>query len=402
VAGATLSAGGASTATQKDGTYTITIASPGARVAIKVVAPNHGPTTAIILPKTSVYHYRHDIEMVASKSATIDPAAGGEIVVSSQGAPVKISVPAGAVQGSDRVTITAAGYTADNGPGALDTPDAPGQNKLQTQGMVYFAVSDAYGNPVRFAPGAGVKINVQNTSVPNIPEADTMKEWKLNEQGQWDTSTPTTTTAQGANLTAQEQGYWNADRAYRTACVIGHAKAPAMSCGGATARANGLDGISTMDMTEGDGTFCVEGPQGVSTNITIGSTQTSVTMPRAPGNCTTSRSACADVGTIALRNSDCPQGCPAGQTDSPTGCHSGNTSNTCDVPLGSCVGSFSASRIRSGCCASTSCASSSLGSCADSCENVWYEVGNTIYGPCSAADTTCLMNAAEAATQACE
>jgi len=320
IPGALVSTNGASTITNSMGAFGLEVVAPSARVVLQVTAAGYAPNSAIVFPKPSVYHYERGIVLSAQQSVSIDPAVGGSLTVLSQGRPVTITLPAGAVQASGQVTIDAAGYDANSGPGALDTTGAPGQNKLQTQGMIHFSITDASGAPVAFAPGSGAKIGLQNVALPSVTGAQDMQQWQLNDNAQWDTPAPTTSSATGMNLLAQKQGYWNADRAYQTACIIGHAQAPNMTCGGAHVQADGPDGISTQDTTAADGTFCVEGAQGLSSTVGIATTSRAFTMPAKSGNCATASSACQDVGLMVLGEFDCAQGCPIGSVDAIGGC----------------------------------------------------------------------------------
>ena len=76
----------------------------------------------------------------------------------------------------------------------------------------------------------------------------------------------------------------------------------------------------------------------------------------------------------------------------------GGGGSGCGQFSGGCaaIGGYSAS-LREGCCLDSGCG---VSSCSDDCGYGWYEVGGSLYGPCSSGDSTCLNSAASAAIAA--
>jgi hypothetical protein len=105
-------------------------------------------------------------------------------------------------------------------------------------------------------------------------------------------------------MNADDYGYWNFDRNYKTACVKGKIATTTGSCRGGRVRADGPDGISSFDNAGGTGDFCVTGAQTLGSSLVIGRTTQKVTMPASPGNCTNPDS-CLDIGTVSVSSTDC-------------------------------------------------------------------------------------------------
>jgi hypothetical protein len=271
--------------------------------------------------------------------------------------------------------------------------------RLQTTGMLHLQAVDQAGNPVQLA-NAGIKVGTTDATTATVSASLPNKGYELDDVGRW--APQTSTTATGADLIAQQSGFWNADRAYRTACVIGHLSAPKKSCGGERVKAGGLDGIYTQDTADADGQFCLAGPQGRSQPLSVGSSTRDVTFPSTAGDCR-NPARCADIGQVQVDDADCPVSCDVDQTDAPGGCGTGQGSTGpagCEIADCS-IGGLSPSALEPGGCCTRS--STQILSCADACSG-WYECKGSIYGPCTIQDstyTTCLSNAATAALNAC-
>jgi hypothetical protein len=100
-------------------------------------------------------------------------------------------------------------------------------------------------------------------------------------------------------------GYWNADRAFKTACVKGKvAAASVAACGGARVQATGPDGISSFDSIGSDGSFCVTGAQTWSSQLQVGAFTQNVTMPSNAGSCSAPQT-CTELPDITIPADAC-------------------------------------------------------------------------------------------------
>lgn len=127
----------------------------------------------------------------------------------------------------------------------------------------------------------------------------------LDAQGKWDNPTPMNPPASSSpspRARVGHSGYWNADRAFRTACIRGTLKDSSGVCGGAHLDLTGPDFIHSVDSSGADGSFCLVGPQGQSG--TLSGRGPPVSFPRQAGDCSVP-SSCTDVGTLHISHSQC-------------------------------------------------------------------------------------------------
>lgn len=318
--GIAISGAGTSSTSGADGTYAVTMTAKDERLVLGVSDPTgaFAPTTVVVNRKDAVTRYSRNIVVEPTQSVTFDVGEGKTLPVQSQGRTATITVPPGAFQAAGSVQLTVAGFTASDGPGALEPSSAPDTERLQSLGMVYLGAQDEHGSPVTLAPGAAIDVAFAAHDLMNIPDVQSLHDYSLDTNDRWADLEPTNTSATGSDLVAEKLGYWNADRAYRTACVKGHVHAPSQSCAGAQVSINSLDGISSSDSIGDDGAFCVNGPQTVSAPATVGSMQTVLTFPANAGNCG-APDGCKDLGTLEVGDSDCNQDAPA----TPTACKDG-------------------------------------------------------------------------------
>jgi hypothetical protein len=394
VAAATVAIGATSVTTDAAGHYSLDVDDLGTRIVLRVNAPSYAPTMSIVDARPSVFHYHADIALTkpTTLSRNADGSAAGTVQVNGQS--VSVSAPAGSIPSGSHLEV--ASFSAPSGPGAMETTEGADQ-RLQTTGMFHIQVVDQAGNPTPVGGGAGIRIGTTDATTRTVPNAQPQKIYQLGDDAQW--APATTTTAIGGDLVAQNAGFWNADRAYKTACVVGHLKSTNKSCGGERVKAGGLDGLYTQDTAGTDGQFCVVGPVGLSQGLTVGATGRSVTFPTSPGTCGNPAS-CTDIGTVNVADADCPASCGTNETDSPEGCkpqQQQQGGGGCSVTP--CPSGMVASHVRAGgCCQSVG----TVLSCADSCDG-WYECGSQIFGPCAenGSYTSCLTGAANAAVSSC-
>jgi hypothetical protein len=411
ISGATVSSGVTSITSDATGAYSLHLPQAGTRIVVKVAAVGFAPALTVVDHRGGVFHYHADVELTAPTMMTPDGDGGmAGMTLQAGGQMFQVSIPPGTVPAGTLVQVTA--LAAKNGPGDMSTTEGDDQ-QLQTGGMIYVQATDGDGNDVPFS-GGGLVVNPAMLPALAAAMGDT-KAYTLDEEtAVWTPQTQSTAT--GANLRAQQAGFWNADREVRTACVKGQLNAPQKACGGERVSAGGLDGLYSQDTAGADGTFCVNGPQAYTQGMTVGTTNRSVSFPNVSGSCGENAAACMDLGMVAVSDTDCPKSCDKTEVDDPDGCKmmpvsgAGGGSGTgggsggsgqvgCGPPsFGGCsaLGSnYGASRLGDGCCAYATCPAS----CADGCGSGWYEVGSRIFGPCS--DSACLQTEATAAVNAC-
>lgn len=143
-----------------------------------------------------------------------------------------------------------------------------------------------------------------------------MRAWQLDDLGRWVRPVDVPQPGAGISFSVDSFGFWNADRAYRTACVRGRVRSPSGVCAGGALRADGPDGLSSFDTTGQNGEFCVVGAQTLTSTLVLGSGRASVRMPSTPGDCTQPQS-CTDLGMISMpEDEECIRttpSCPAGE-----------------------------------------------------------------------------------------
>jgi hypothetical protein len=153
-----------------------------------------------------------------------------------------------------------------------------------------------------------------------------MQGYNLNEEGIWDGALPAGDPASGLQWQPPFTGWINADRNFTTACVKGTVTTAAGTCKGGRVKATGPVGTASFDSSGSDGAFCVTGAQGAASQVTVGVSTTTVTMPATPGDCANPAS-CLDVGPLVASAAEdcaetepppppptCPGGCPVGAT----------------------------------------------------------------------------------------
>lgn len=316
LAGATLQGPGGQTVTGSNGRYSMTINGAGDRVAIRVQAPGYAPNVLVLFPRQGVARYPRNAVMIRPATIAINPATGGSMMVMAQGRMVRFTVAPGAMgTSSDTISLRVAGYDPRSGPGVLDSDSPAGERALQSIGMFYIDAADREGNPLALGAGGAIEVNYPPFNLPDIPGAQPMRAWRLDELGRWVQPVDVPEPMSGTSFTVDSFGYWNADRNYRTACVRGRVRSPSGACAGGTLRADGPDGLSSFDTTGQNGEFCVVGAQTFTSTLVLGSGSAQVRMPSTPGDCGQPES-CTDIGMVSIQeDEECirPNSCPMGE-----------------------------------------------------------------------------------------
>ena len=357
---ATISVLNTTTTSKANGAYSLTVTPENNQLSLTTSANGYAPQISNISLKPSVTNYALSIKLSPLTSISIDSNGGIFPIKTPTGQTLTLSVPANAINTSGQLRFTA--FDANNGPGSLNVSQ---DEALQSAGMVYFDIVDSNGNPIPINSGANISITTPAFKAANIPGAKTFKGYQLNAQnGQWgneQTITPANashiqTNAQATamltastNIQASDIGYWNVDRAYKTACVKGKIQTPKGNCTGGRVQAAGVDNLSSYDNTSADGSFCVTGAQTRSSTLLVGGFSKTVTMPINAGNCSFPQT-CTDIGIIKIPVSDCTDKVTAPITVSGTltgsfsgGCPGASVSGTftIDINFGAVTGSFS-------------------------------------------------------------
>jgi hypothetical protein len=214
------------------------------------------------------------------------------------GRPVTVALAPGAVGDAGSAHLRVASFDARLGPGTMESVPVDGGMTLQSAGMFYVDVVGDDAGLLGLAEG-GISFDFDAGLSSDVMGAGAMLGWSLDpDGGLW--SAPQAVGAGGnPTISASQFGYWNADRAVRTACVTGKVAAGMGGCAGNWVRADGPDGLSSFDYTGSDGSFCVDGAQAYTSYIYVGATSEMIEMPASPGACTVP-SSCMDIGTITV------------------------------------------------------------------------------------------------------
>ena len=227
------------------------------------------------------------------------------------------------ISSSETVYLYVTEVMPQNSPGLLDTVDMNeyGSNNLQSAGMFYMEVTDSSGTQLTMNPAASVTIQPAYQGTASQVQGAASLAYSLNAQGQWyNVSAPSNrrrdSIYEAGYAAAAAAGYWNSDRAYKTACVVGKIQAPGgVTCAGTKATA-GSFGIVSHSNTDASGNYCLEGPVGLQSYMSVGYYSNLINFPSTAGTCA-NPSSCTNVGTSVLSAATvCPQ--PPATTASPS------------------------------------------------------------------------------------
>lgn len=310
LANAAVSAGATTTTTDSTGGYRLNLRDVPDRIVVSVNAQGFMPTKALVEYRGGVFHYRADVAL--TKPSILAP--GSEATLSLGGRMFKVKAPAGVVP-TDGGRLEVAVLPPEAGPGAMETTEAVDQ-RLQTSGLFFLRAVDAAGKPAQLTASGTAPITVTiATDLPRLTDSQDLKVYSLGDDGQW-APAANGGSFSAAELAVTQQGYWNAGRAYKTACVRGRLVAPTKACSGERLRLGGADGVYTQDTTGTLGAFCLDGPQGRTLAMTIGASTTQIAFPAAPGSCRTNPDGCTqltlgglDGGAVLVSDADCPISC---------------------------------------------------------------------------------------------
>lgn len=374
VAGAIVGDDTATATTGANGSFQVDLVAPGDRLIVKVDAAGFAPGRAVVRIKDQVDRYRIPIRVTKLSTASIDPAKGGKATIEAMGRTITVALKPGAVSGSGQVTVRGAGIDPRFGPG-LET--ATGY--LQSAGMFYIDAVDEDGAPLDLVMSGGLEFQMPAFQMPDVPGAEPLNAWKLDDQAQWGSPMDVGAPEDAPVLPADAFGYWNADRAYKTACVKGKLKSNSGACKGQHVRADGVDGLSSSDNAGKDGSFCVVGAVTLTSTLVIGSSSVQAPMPAQAGDCSAPQN-CADLGDVEVPDSACddPQGggggagggmpcagftCPSGDCVDP----SKVCNQAFDCPGGEDEDPNICGNQDSCCVATAGCPGETGSDCADSC-----------------------------------
>ena len=301
------------TADPATGKYTLSLTPQSEQIVMTINAAGYAPQIAHFSMKPGVTTFEKQVELTPFVITPIDNNGGSVNVTAPNGHQATFTVPANAINGSGYLRVSS--FSAANGPGTLSISQT---DALQSSGMFYFDIVDGSDQPIPLNPGYSIQISLPAASGKTIPTAKSYMSYQINpETGVWGGAQPlqavmasklrsATALSAAANnqLSADGFGYWNSDRAYKTACVTGIVKTSKGHCTGGQMTGSGPDGLSSSDNVSANGAFCVTGAQTWGSTLSMGGFSTQVTMPSQPGNCSVP-SSCKNIGTITVPVKDC-------------------------------------------------------------------------------------------------
>jgi hypothetical protein len=339
----------------------------GTNTATKQYAPQL--TTVRIAP--GIATYKADLQMVPVTMTALSTTSMTDIPVVVLGQTAHVLVPPSASQGAYAIT---APIEPVNAPGTMK-PAGQTDQALQSTGMFYI---DAFDTTGRIAI-TGTMVELGGVVPADIPDADAFNSWSLGSGGDWNVGAPlpqSSLDAAPGMFSADQFGYWNSDRAFKTACLTGTVTSASAACPGAAVSASGPDNIVSHGTTDSSGGFCVEGAQTRQSTLSIAGMTRSVTMPSSAGSCAAPAS-CTNIGTITVTDTS-----KCGDLDTSGGeCDTSDPDRQCD--------------------ASDGC----FQSCATSVCGFYLTSNGTVFGPCLISDPNyqaCLMQAAMQTIAYCE
>lgn len=172
VAGATVTAGGTSTTTAADGSFTITGLTAAERVPVTVVAPGYASTTRITTVTGGVSIRLPTQLLPVAATTTLNVAAGSTVTV--PGSVAQVIFPANAIvdgAGAAPTQSVSALVTPINPaqdpnlmPGDYRTTDAGASALLESFGALSVALTDAVGGTYNLASGLSATIRIPASS----------------------------------------------------------------------------------------------------------------------------------------------------------------------------------------------------------------------------------------------
>ena len=271
--------------------------------------------------------FRYNVPVVFQPYTKLDLPAGAERSVELQVMGRRVRVTIGPL--ADKAQLQYASLPPENGPGMLREAGQPTDMALQSGGMFFLRIQD-YGNP-DFAPLPAMKIAMDPYDFPEVKDSQPAKAYRLGTDGQWTGGTELASEGTSTVIPADGYGFWNCDRNYRTACLRGKVTSGDSACQGARVQVS-LFGTSYSGSTGSDGSYCVNGPQGLSPGIRVGGVaRTTANMPSYSGDCTVPDS-CGDGPTLDVEKEACaeqqePEA--AGDCTIPAGCSMKATIDQC-------------------------------------------------------------------------
>ena len=283
---------------------------------LTVSAPGFAPQVVTVPYKGGVTRYNVPVilfplleqTLVPGQVPTLPPLSGG-------GRTATVKLPAATAMGKVRYALMDGRYL----PGQAIASGTGGL--LQSVAVLYLENSGQSAFPV------GSEVVLGPSSTPAVFGAEGGAwAYVLDLQGQW--KRPELNAFQenalSPKLSPKEGGFWTiANHTPQPACVRGRLLRPGgIACSGAQVRLLGPEGVSSVDSTGPDGSFCGAAAQREAALLAVGTNVRTIYVP-APGriapqcsdivadaNRPAQSDACTDLGDILMRDEDCERPAP--------------------------------------------------------------------------------------------
>lgn len=264
LSGATVVAGGLSTTTDGNGDFSLANVPAADRTTVQVSAAGFETSHRIASVIANEVNMLSVLVVPIGATATVMPAAGGEVGIA--GSPAMVRFPAGAINSSDPVEVTISDIdpasAPDNMPGDFTTMTGGAEGLIESMGAISVNVRSASGASVPMAAGRTATLRIPLSSLNTSPPASIPLWFYDTAAGRWvQEGTATLMSDASGQFYEGDVAHfttWNADSLYQSVTITGCVEDNGMPVSGVSVKSTGIDysGTSTA-RTGADGRFTI-------------------------------------------------------------------------------------------------------------------------------------------------